>query len=117
VRIPGQWGLGDTCGVQATTRLVQALAGQALGAQPPLRKGVRLVVPDADAPVIWHALKARALKQRPAFLLRIALSYRRTRNFGLLDPRDPGPGVAFIAMLTRRRLAGLIAGVRRLVGR
>jgi D-aspartate ligase len=117
VRIPGQWGLGDTCGVQATTRLVGALAGRAVGSQPPLRKGVRIVVPDADAPVIWQALIATAPKKRAAFVLRIALSYRRTRNFGLLDLRDPGPGLAFVVLLARRRLAGLTASARRLARR
>ncbi len=116
VRIPGQWGLGDTCGVQATTRLVQALSGRVSGAQPPLRKGVRLVVPDADAPVIWQALQATRPSKRPAFLWRIALSYRHARNFGLLDPRDPGPGLAFADTLIRRRLAGLRARVRDLAG-
>lgn len=117
VRIPGQWGLGDTGGVQATTRLVGTLAGHTMGAQPPLRRGVRIVVPDADAPVILQALKATEPKKRAAFVLRIALSYRRTRNFGLLDLRDPGPGFAFIALLMRRRLAGLAAGARRLYRR
>ena len=116
VRIPGQWGLGDTCGVQATTRLVDTLTGRPMGPQPPLRRGVRIVVPDADAPVVWQALKATPPKKRPSFLFRIALSYRQTRNFGLLDLRDPGPGLNFVAMLARRRLAGLIAGARRLAG-
>ena len=113
VRIPGQWGLGDTCGVQATTRLVGALAGHTMAPQLPLRRGVRIVVPDADAPVIWQALRATEPKKLAAFVLGIALSYRRTRNFGLLDLRDPGPGLAFIALLARRRLADLIAGTRR----
>jgi predicted ATP-grasp superfamily ATP-dependent carboligase len=117
VRIPGQWGLGDTCGVQATTRLIGTLVGQTMGPQLPLRSGVRIVVPDGDAPVIWQALRATPPKKRPAFLLRIALSYRRARNFGLLDLRDPGPGFAFIALLARRRLAGLVASSRRFARR
>jgi predicted ATP-grasp superfamily ATP-dependent carboligase len=116
VRIPGQWGLGDTCGVQATSRLVGTLAGYTMGPQPPLRRGVRIVVPDADAPVVWQALRATPPARRPALLLRVALSYRRARNFGLLDPRDPAPGLAFIALLARRRLASLAAAARRLTG-
>ncbi len=117
VRIPGQWGLGDTCGVDATRRLVSSLVGETMGAQPPLRRGVRLVVPDADAPVVWQALRTTPPRGRAAFLWRTMLSYRHTRNFGLLDVRDPGPGLAFLATLARRRLANLFAGARRLAGR
>jgi predicted ATP-grasp superfamily ATP-dependent carboligase len=117
VRIPGQWGLGDTCGVEATTRLVKALTGRSLGPQPALRGGARIVVPDADAPVVLQALRATPSKKRPAFLLSTALSYRHTRNFGLLDPHDPGPGLAFVAMLASRRLVSLFAGIRARSGR
>jgi predicted ATP-grasp superfamily ATP-dependent carboligase len=107
VRIPGQWGLGDACGVDATRRLVMALARRPLGEQPPLRAGVRFVVPDADAPVVRAALAAAPLRRRPAVAWRMARAYRGARNFGLLDARDPGPGVAFLAVLARRRLAAL----------
>lgn len=108
VRIPGQWGLGDTCGVKATSRLVEALVGQPLGEQPPLREGLRIVVPDADAPIVRRALVAAPPRKRPGLALRIALSYRHARNFGLLDLRDPGPGIAFFAQLARRRLSKVL---------
>jgi D-aspartate ligase len=107
VRIPGQWSLGDACGAQATPRLVAALAGASLGPQPPVRDGVRIVLPDVDAHVVWPALLRAPLWRRPLIALRMLRIYSGARDFGVLDPRDPGPAFAFVSLLARRRIANL----------
>jgi D-aspartate ligase len=104
VRIPGQWGLGDSCGVQATPRLIKALQGHSVGPQPSLREGVRIVFPDIDAHVIRPTLSAAPLFSRPGVALRMMGAYFGARNFGLIDVRDPGPALAWGSLLVRRRL-------------
>ncbi len=112
VRIPGQWGLGDACGVLATPRLISALSGQALLPQPPIREGVRIVLPDVDISLIASALSEASLWQRPAILLRMMRPYVGARDFGLLDRRDPGPGVAFLKLIAARVLGRLANRLR-----
>jgi len=112
VRLPGQWGLGDTCGVQATPRLIAALAGQELGPQPPLRAGTRFVHPDVDWHVVVPALHAAPVKRRPALAWRLLRPYLGTRDFGLFDWRDPAPALAFCGVFLRRRLVSLAGRVR-----
>jgi D-aspartate ligase len=113
VRVPGQWGLGDSCGVQATPRLVAALCGRALGPQPPLRAGVRILLPDLDAHNVASAMREAPVWRRPAVAARMARSYSGTRNFGLLDLRDPAPGLAWIRLLAQRRVTNLRASLGR----
>ncbi len=113
VRLPGQWGLGDACGAQASPRLVAAMIGRELPAQPPPRPGVRVVFPELDKKVIGPELAAVSPWRRPALAWRLARSYRHTREIGLFDPRDPGPGLAFAGEFVRRRLAGLKPAARR----
>jgi D-aspartate ligase len=105
VRIPGQWGLGDACGVDATQRLVAALAGRPLPPQPSIRPGVRVVFPELDAHVVGAALRAAPGRSRPALVWRTIRSYRGARELGLFDPRDPGPGLALAREFIGRRLA------------
>ena len=112
VRVPGQWSLGDSCGAMATPRLVAALAGRPLGAQPPLREEVRMVQPDADARVVIRALRAVPWWRRPALAWRMLRPYVGARDFGVVDPHDPAPALAYVTLLVRRRLAGLRERVR-----
>ncbi|MCW3017889.1 MAG: hypothetical protein JWN10_197 [Solirubrobacterales bacterium] len=112
VRMPGQWGLGDTCGVAATQRLVAALSDRPLGPQPPLHEGVRIMLPHLDAHVVGAALRQTPALRRPAVAWELARAYVGARNFGLLDVRDPGPGLAWISVMTRRRLGALRARVK-----
>jgi len=107
VRMPGQWGLGDTCGVAATPRLVAALCNRPLGPQPPLRQGVRFLLPHLDAHVVGPALRQTPALGRPAVALRFARTYVGVRDFGLLNVHDPGPGLAWISVMARRRLDAL----------
>jgi D-aspartate ligase len=104
VRMPGQWGLGDTCGVAATQRLVAALCNRPLGPQPPLHEGVRFLLPHLDAHVVGPALRQTPALGRPAAALRFARAYVGVRDFGLLNVRDPGPGLAWISVIAQRRL-------------
>jgi len=112
VRLPGQWGLGDTCGVQATPRLVAALAGQQLGPQPPLQEGVRFAHPDVDWHVVVPALRAAPATRRPALAWRLLRPYLGTRDFGIFDWRDPAPAIAFCGTFLRRRLMSVAGRVR-----
>jgi D-aspartate ligase len=113
VRMPGQWGLGDVSGADASARLVGALAGFDLGPAPVLRPEVRMVLPEIDARIIIPALQAAPWRRRPALALRMLRPYWGARELGTFDPRDPGPGLAMIWAWLRRRGAGLRARLRR----
>lgn len=104
VRVPAQWGLGDACGAEASTRLVAALAGRELGPAPNPRAGVGIVVPVLDAKVIRNRLREVPLPRRPLLLLQMLRPYLKARELGLLDPRDPGPGLAWARTVAWRRL-------------
>jgi D-aspartate ligase len=113
VRLPGQWGLGDACGVQASPRLVAALCGRPLGAQPQLRGGVRFVQPDLD----WHgmlpAVRAAPAGSRVGLTWRLMRPYFGARELGMFDPRDPGPLLALFAQFAGRRIARVRARLQR----
>jgi D-aspartate ligase len=110
VRVPAQWGLGDACGAEASTRLVAALAGRELGPAPTPRAEVGIVVPMLDAKVIRNRLREVPLRQRPLLLLRLLRPYLKARELGLLDLRDPGPGLAGARAIAKRRFRQLRAG-------
>ena len=107
VRIPGQWGLGDACGVEASERVVAALCGRDPGPALPLKPGVRIAVPDFDIPFLREALREVAPWRRPAFLLRFLRPYAGAGELGLFDYRDPGPLLAWARLVAGRRLARL----------
>ncbi|MGN6188776.1 MAG: carboxylate--amine ligase [Conexibacter sp.] len=104
VRMPAQWGLGDASGADASRRLVAALAGRELGPAPVPRAGVHLVVPLLDARTIRELLRDAPARSRPALLARLLAPYPRAGELGLLDPRDPGPGLASVRAVLGRRL-------------
>jgi D-aspartate ligase len=108
VRLPGQWGLGDACGVQATPRLVASLCDQRLGPAPSLRPGVRFVQPDLD----WHGIaplvRQTTAWRRPALAWQLVRPYFGARELGMFDPRDPGPLLALARLFVRRRLTRLL---------
>jgi len=106
VRIPGQWGLGDACGADATKRLVAALWGRELPPQDALRPGVRIVVPDLDVRVLRAAMREVPAWRRPALAAAFLRPWLGAREVGLLDMRDPGPGFAWIRRVLTRRLRG-----------
>jgi D-aspartate ligase len=114
VRVPGQWGLGDACGVEATPRLLAALRGEALGPQRSLRPGVRIVAPDIDVTVCRELLAETPPRRRLGVAWRLLRSYAGVRAPGLLDPRDPRPGLAWLGVLVGRRLRRLAARVRQI---
>ncbi len=104
VRVPAQWGLGDACGADASRRLVAALAGHELGDAPVPRAGVGIVVPVLDAAVVRELLHEVPAWRRPAQLLRLLRPYLKARELGLLDPRDPGPLLAWVRAVAGRRV-------------
>ncbi len=102
VRMPAQWGLGDASGGDASRRLVAALAGRELGPAPDPRPGVHIVVPLLDARAARTLLRDVPGWRRPALLTRMLLPYLRAGELGLLDPRDPGPGLAGVRAVLGR---------------
>jgi D-aspartate ligase len=113
VRLPGQWGLGDVCGADATPRLVAALSGRPLGPTPTADAGVRIVMPAFDAQVLREQIRNVPAWRRPAFVWRFLRPYAGARERGLLALRDPGPGLAWLGTLTGHRMRRL----GRLLGR
>jgi predicted ATP-grasp superfamily ATP-dependent carboligase len=107
VRMPAQWGLGDAAGADASRRLVAVLAGRELGPAPVARAGVNLVVPLLDARSTRALLRQAPAWRRPALATRLFLPYLRARELGLLDPRDPGPGLAAVHAVLGRRVKRL----------
>ncbi|HVY95404.1 MAG TPA: hypothetical protein VHA54_00450 [Solirubrobacterales bacterium] len=107
VRMPGQWGLGDACGADASARLLAVMMGADPGPPPAPRPGVRMVLPELDAHVVLPALRRVPLRRRPGLALRMLRPYLGARELGMLDPRDPGPGLALIRQSLRRRLGRL----------
>jgi D-aspartate ligase len=104
VRLPAQWGLGDASGVQATRRLVAALAGERLGPEPPLRTGVRFVSPSSDIDACREILREAVWWQRPGLAVRLFAPYLGAGELGLLDVRDPRPGLVWMTELAGRRV-------------
>lgn len=113
VRMPGQWGLGDACGADASVRLVETMLGRDPGPAPPPAAGVRMVLPELDAHVVGPALKAAPARQRPALAWRMLKPYLGAREVGMFDLRDPGPGLALARKSVRGRLARLRAKLHR----
>lgn len=104
VRLPGQWGLGDACGVEASPRVVGALCGRELGPQPRLRAGVRFVQPDLDWHGVLPAVRAAPARRRPGLAWRLMRPYLGARELGMFDPRDPGPLIALFGQFAGRRI-------------
>jgi D-aspartate ligase len=113
VRLPGQWGLGDACGVQASPRVVAVLCGRPLGAQPQLRAGVRFVQPDLDWHGVLPAVRAAPAGSRVGLAWRLMRPYLGARELGIFDPRDPGPLLALFAQFAGRRITRVRARLRR----
>lgn len=113
VRMPGQWGLGDACGADASARLVATMLGGAVGPSPDPVAGVRMVLPEFDAKVVLPALGGVPAWKRPALAWRLLRPYFGAREFGMFDPRDPGPALERARMFLQRRLTRLSARLRR----
>ncbi len=105
VRLPGQWGLGDACGADATRRLVAVLSGDPLGSAPSIRTGVRFVEPVGDAKVCLELLRRAPTWHRPREAWRLIRPYFGAGEVGLLDPRDPRPALACAKGIIGGRLA------------
>ena len=109
VRMPGQWGLGDACGADVSARLVATMLGGKLGPGPDLVPGVRMVLPEFDANVVLPVLRSAPFWKRPRLAWRLLRPYFGAREFGMFDPRDPGPGLALVRKWLRRRFSRLWA--------
>jgi predicted ATP-grasp superfamily ATP-dependent carboligase len=105
VRLPTQWGLGDAAGVDASWRLYATLAGLELEEQAPPRQGVKLVFPQLELHAAYRTLRG---EPGPGLLRRLA-DWRGAGDLGVLDPRDPGPGLALARTALSRRLSRISA--------
>ena len=103
VRLPTQFGLGDAAGVEASWRTYATLAGLKLGPQPPQRDGVQLVFPELDMKEVRRHMRGERAADRPATWAGWARSWAGTREFGVLDLRDPGPFAALVGASLKRR--------------
>jgi D-aspartate ligase len=112
VRVPGQWGLGDACGVQATERLVALMADRDVGPQPPLRAGVRFVAPRSDVDACREILREAPPRRRPGLFVELFRPYLGAGELGVFDPRDPGPALVWLTSVIRRRLMRVPRRVR-----
>jgi D-aspartate ligase len=117
VRLPGQWGLGDACGVRASPRLVAALCDRELDPQPQLVPGVRFVQADLDWHGVLPALRRAPARQRARLAWQLLGPYLGAGELGVLDLRDPGPVLALGRLFIERRLAFLRGRLRGLAGR
>ncbi len=108
VRIPTQWGLADCSGLRASERMLATLRGERLPPQSPIRRRGRLVYPQQDIRAVLAALRGAPSRKRLQVAWRILRSYSGTRDFGILDPRDPAPAIACVAGFARRRIGARV---------
>jgi D-aspartate ligase len=108
VRVPQSFGLGDAARTDAAYRVYSTLAGLALGPPPAPRNGVKSVVPALE----FRAARER-LRRGDVGRLELLASYRGVREVGVLDPRDPGPGLALAMRVVRSRLRRALSARRR----
>ncbi len=94
VRVPGNFGLAQACGVDGPWRLYATLAGLELGPQPPQVDGRKVMLPHKEL----AAARAR-LGARQTTLRDVGRSWRGVRDTGAFALRDPLPGVALLAQL------------------
>jgi predicted ATP-grasp superfamily ATP-dependent carboligase len=113
VRMPGQWGLGDACGAEASVRLIAAMQGARLGPPPEPRAGTRMALPEFDLYVVSPALQRVPWHRRPGLAMRLLRPYFGARELGMLDLRDPGPLLAFSKKVLSRRWRRLMPRRRR----
>jgi hypothetical protein len=80
------------------------LLGHDVGPQPPVRRTARLVFPQQEVRAAAAALRAAGPGERLATARGLLRSYAGVRDLGIFDPRDPGPGLALVGQVLRRRL-------------
>jgi predicted ATP-grasp superfamily ATP-dependent carboligase len=104
VRLPTQFGLGDAAGAEASWRTYATLAGQPLGPVPTPRAGVRLVFPELEAIELRRLVRGARDGVPPTTFGDFVRGWRGVRELGVLDLRDPGPGLAIVGRSLRKRL-------------
>ncbi|MFD1235291.1 hypothetical protein ACFQ34_18540 [Pseudonocardia benzenivorans] len=92
VRVPGNFGLAQACGVEGPWRLYATLAGLPVGPQRAQVDGRKVVLPVKDA----QAVIARVRRGETTYG-RAARSLRGTRDFGAFAARDPLPALHQLA--------------------
>jgi D-aspartate ligase len=103
VRVPANYGLAEACGVDGAWRLYAALAGIPLPPQLSPITG-RKVVMHPDLLAAWSRVR-----RGEASIGTIVDSWRGSRDFGVLDGRDPAPTLSLATQVLRRRVRTLRA--------
>ena len=116
VRIPTQFGLGDAAGLDAARRMAAVLAGEDVGPQPPMLRTARLMFPQQEVRAALAALRAAPPWERARVGRQLLRSYAGVRDVGILDPRDPMPGVAVVTGAAARRLRRRMRSSRHVAG-
>lgn len=98
VRIPGNFGLSQACGVDGPWRLYATLAGLPLGPQPAQVDGRRVWLVEEDLRTIRFRLR-NGLSTAGE----VARTFRGVRDLGVLSARDPLPGLAWAGRLAAQR--------------
>lgn len=96
VRIPGTFGLADACGVDGSWRLYATLAGLPLYTQMAQIDGRKVLLPHMDVRSVWARFGRGEMTAGEALG-----SFRGTRDFGVVDLRDPAPAFAMAGRLVR----------------
>jgi predicted ATP-grasp superfamily ATP-dependent carboligase len=104
VRLPTQFGLGDAAGAEASWRTYATLAGQPLGPARTPRAGVKLVFPELEAIELRRLVRGERDSLPPVTFTDFVRGWRGVRELGVLDLRDPGPGLAIAGSVLRRRI-------------
>jgi predicted ATP-grasp superfamily ATP-dependent carboligase len=100
VRVPGNFGLSQACGVDGPWRLYATLAGERLGPQRQQVDGRKVMLPHKEV----RAALAR-IKAGEASVPEVLGSWRGTRNFGAFDLRDPRPGFELLRQAMHKQAA------------
>jgi predicted ATP-grasp superfamily ATP-dependent carboligase len=98
VRIPGNFGLSQACGVDGPWRLYATLAGLPLGPQPQQVDGRRVWLVEEDLRTVRFRLQNGLTT-----VDEVARTFRGVRDFGVLSARDPLPGLVWAGDLLSRR--------------
>ncbi|MHA6781044.1 carboxylate--amine ligase [Pseudonocardia saturnea] len=98
VRIPGNFGLSQACGVDGPWRLYATVAGLPLEPQPPQVDGRRVWLVEEDLRTVRFRLQNGLTT-----VGEVARTFRGVRDFGVLAARDPLPGLVWAGDLLSRR--------------
>lgn len=103
VRVPGSYGLAEASGVDGAWRLYATAAGMPLPPQPAQVDGRHVMLPDLE----FRAASGR-VRSGDQTWPQVLRSWLGTRDFGIASLRDPGPALAMLTPMVRRKSTRLV---------